>query len=1110
MFLKILIFIILIISVIYITNFIINTKTIFSTKEKSYNKKENLIKDNDNYSKPNKDAIINSNDNNKDIQYINELVKTEISNITQNIQDAKYTNYITTKIQNRLWDEYYLKNDDGDGDDIIDDDIIDDDADNINDDDDDNISDNIDIKKIILPYVYNNNNFLNNNNNNTTTNTTKKLLNTFSSDETILLINSLSLRLFEKDLNGNLSSIAALYFVKAKVLQGHLPVHITILFYKSLKNYNQALPPPICYMNTIIYTLGKPIILKEIFKHLIPGETYRIRILSTNHQHVFYDDTITVFSPLPEMIPLLVCQDAVLFKYNKFPLDSSYKHVIYNPDLFSLNYLVKYPYSIPTLGTIGSNILDPITGSSSGHLFLHTDPIQSNGYLVEDEKLNNYTNADLTLIKNPANPNENFVLLKMVTPITLPKLSPPLLLLQQHHPSQSKSSKLSHFKNIKGWIINYKSQDGTEYKQIYSLSAILDKYSFKSSILVSLEPFSNLEPTNLVTIWNTEDKIGIEKNNCIKPILNNHINNHNNNNNYYYYNNNNDDDDDNSDNITINITDTTSDNDNSGSDSGNCSSSSSSSNIITSDFPKSESFFQRDPYIIFDKLTREFVMLTFEIDASNVLLNPRWSFNPCHSFSRDRLLVINPQKYDWNSPFCSKVSIYKGVSGGQSFTRQQGILPLQSSIIVNKKNNLTSLHLPVINISGTKLAVQICRATEQDKKYEYSLVDIFKRSLPVETPFKLKSTDLYPCVLYTRIPPSSGGGDPSYLMHISTSYAGIGGDIFEVNDDDATTTTATTATTTTATTTTIPTVITTTTTAAAATITTTTITADDDDNINNKKNNSFVKLTNIINNLYTNKNNKPNDKNNNKCTIFAIGLTKHNGDAIPDKVVMALQSSLTGEIYITDNNGITISRSKNFIICNRGIIIISKDVQVDSSTQRWLGSIPFGLGPCKESGRNGILGNCVPLFTVDHVLEICKVFAYQSIHNPISKYYTLYLSNNSIQNRTVSNLGMNTIVALYLAPENQGKRIILNAIFIKSIRKGIFTVPSKESIGNGAENATVIIVLDRLIYTLMAELITSIEEQNQHFSQCGLFKPSSALLNDSFVKKHIDITKWRM
>jgi len=318
------------------------------------------------------------------------FIDREISHIVKDIDDKEHSSYIASKIRNRLYS-----------------------SDDRSDDVDDGYS---------------------------------------SSVNTVLSIKQVYIRLSEKGENNKIVSLSALYFTKANILRGNLPVSVRITFYRK--------DTPLCYMDTIIQSLGRPIVLKEISKCLIYGEIYRVRIESK--QAIFFDDFVLIDSPFPEMIPILICQDAILLKCNyKTQTVTPYKTVEYSSKLFSDIYLTNFPKLLPTVGvqTGRGNVLEPISGKTSGHCLLYAeDPIQFDGSLSFSYKSDGIMNADLTLIKNSANPIECYVLLKRLMPPT------------------------RTFSNIKGWVINYRSNEGTEYKQIFSLIASIEKYYPHSKI----------------------------------------------------------------------------------------------------------------------------------------------------------------------------------------------------------------------------------------------------------------------------------------------------------------------------------------------------------------------------------------------------------------------------------------------------------------------------------------------------------------------------------------------------------------------------------------------------------------------------------------------------
>lgn len=869
---------------------------------------------------------------------VDSFVNTEISHIVKDIDDKEHANYIASKIRNRVYDCCNVYD---------------------NDDDDNERSDNVEDDYS-------------------------------SSKDTLLSIKQVRIRMSEKGENNRIVSLSALYFLKASILRGRLPVSVRITFYRKDR--------PLCYMDTIIQSLGKPIVLKEISKCLIYGEIYRVRIES--RRTVFFDDFVLIDSPFPEMVPVLICQDAILLKCNyKTQTTTPFKAVEYNSKLFSGVYLTDFPKLLPTAGvqTGRDNILEPIPGKTSGHCLLYAkDPIRFDGSLsfFSDES-DGTTNADLTLIKSSANPIEYYVLLKRDSP---------------------QPTRRTHA-NIKGWVINYRSSEGAEYKQIFSLSASIEKYYPRSQIEIRPnEKLRDITPEDTVTVWNTDEKIGVDKPETGTATA--------------------------AETITVNGSKLFSRN---AKDKG-------------ISFPKDSSFFQRDPHIVLDRETGECVMVTLGFHE-DVALNPRWASSPCHFTSRDKLLVINPQRKHHLSPFVTSVRIYRGIPGGRSFTSQQGEA-LCSSVIVDRGDNLPSLHLPTISLPEERQRFCVHIQHKEPGTSRYSLIEHFPRSLPLETPLDVSSDRIYR--IYTRIP-SSGIASPTTA---NQTYANVGvinetdrpySDLANILDDDAE--------------------------------------GDGDDRAKHRERRT--------------------------CTIFAIGLvnTYSDGTSIPDTIVKAIRSSLPEVVSITDINGTEVVRSKNIIVNNSSVLIILKNIQIDGSSQRWISSTPFGLGPCKTSGRCGILGNWVPLYTVDHVLPICKVFSYRYADDSTARGFTVYLSNTCANGRSVSESGISEIVALYLSPEIQGKRIVLNAVAINcnangkdsnnstdSKRTKIFSIPSKESIGGGAEGATSIIILDRVVYALMAVVITKdVERERRHFARNGLFTARSVTLSEEFVRRHRNV-----
>lgn len=848
-----------------------------------------------------------------------QFIDHEITHVIKDINDPEHASYIASKIRSRLC-----------GNDCNHDDI-------------------------------NYHNIKNNNND------SLKHINVDSSGNTLLSIRGIHVRLTEKGENKKIISLSALYLIKANIIQGNLPISIRIIFYR-LDNKEA----PFCYMDTVIRSLGEPIILKEISKYLFCGENYRVRIESG--RYVFYDDIVHVDSPFPEMIPVLICRDAILLKCNS-QAESPYKMVEYSPSLFTLDYLTSFPKLLPNKGmrTNRQSVLEPIPGKTSGHRLLYAkDPICFDGSLsFSDDESDGIVNADLTLIKNAANPIECYVLLRRASPANLTTL------------------------NIKGWIVNYRSSDnGTEYKQIFSLTACIEKYY--SSSKFEIKPRENLrdiKPEKTVIVWNTDKKIGIE-----------------------HY-------DDNSNGVNTTAL--------------------SNDEMVV---PKDPSFFQRDPFIVLDKETGECIMITLGLgDNDSVPLNPRWASSPCSFTSRDNLLVINPQRNHHFSPFVSNVLIFRGVAGGHSFTSQQGKSHYSFVIVDRDNESLPSLHLPVI-LEKEKFCVHIQQQQDDESKTKYSLVENFPRSLPLET--TLDATSNFISKIYAREPSSTT------TSSFNKTYTSIG--IRSKSDSD----------------------------------------------------DAYNDLIDII------------DEDNEKrtCTVFAIGLRKSRFDESPisDTIARIIRSSIPDIVSVTDMGGIEIARSKNIIVNNTCILIILKNIHIDGSSQRWVSSTPFGLGPCKLSGRCGILGNRIPLYTVDHILPVCKVFSYRSAGNITAKNYTVYLSNTCANGRDVSVSDTSEIIALYLSSEMQGKRIVLNAVALKcntildddNKKPKIFLIPSKEMVGGGAEGATSIIILDRVIYVIMATVTTNIQEERRYFAKHGIFTPGSVILDDQFVRRHRNIMKY--
>nr|GBG35400.1 wsv216-like protein [Marsupenaeus japonicus endogenous nimavirus] len=843
---------------------------------------------------------------------LDDFIDQEIECIVKDIENEKHANYIASKIRERINHD---------------------------------VNDyNVDDKNKNIEYDNNNNN------------------NTSSSVITLLSIKQIHIRLSEKGENKEIVSLSALYLTRANISQGRLPVEVRITFYR--KNDKER---PLGYMDTTIRSLGRPIILKEISRCLIYGEIYRVCIKSK--QAIFYDDFVYIHSPFPEMVPILICQDAILLKCNKNQTASLYETVKYSPDLFSFKYLNNFPNLLPNLGIKANQFsnLEPIPGKTSGHCLLYAeDPIHFDGSLAFSDKSDGIVDAELTLIKNLSNPIEYYILLKRLSVI--------------NHSSS----------NIKGWIINHRSKDGAEYKQIFSVTACIEKYYSDSKIEIRpRERLRDLTIENSVTVWNTDEKIGIETGINDALFANRKVND-----------------------IAI---------------------------------PKDASFFQRNPYIVLDKETGECVMVTLHF-FDHVPLNPRWALNPCHFNSRNHLLVINPQRKNHLSPYVSNVLIYKGEPGGASFTSQQGESHC-SSVIVDRGKDLPSLSLPMVSLPGKQtFCVHIQHNEPRNDNICYSLIEKFPRSLPLETP--LDNSSKYICKIYTRIPSL----EIATKLTTNKTYANIGpNDITGLN-------------------------------------------------------NPYSDLANIIGGA---------DKEIKTCTVFAIGFMESDGSIISDTIVQAIRSSLPNIVSVTDTNGVEVVRSKDLIVNNTSVLILFKNIYIDGSSQRWISSTPFGLGPCKTSGRCGILGNWVPLYTVDHVLKICKVFPYRYADNVSAKGFTVYLSNTCTFGRSVSASNISEVIALYLSPEIQGKRIVLNAITVRcntaqddddQLKKTkIFSIPSKESIGGEAEGATSIIILDRVIYALMAMVTTNIIREKQHFARYGLFTSGSATLSEQFVKKHRNI-----
>nr|BDV49970.1 MAG: wsv216-like protein [Metapenaeopsis lamellata majanivirus] len=844
----------------------------------------------------------NNNNNNSIVTHdpnFNNFIEGQISYIVGDLKDRDHANYLSTKIRTRLWDD-----DD--------------------DDDDDEIH-----------HSHNNNN-----------------------NKHSLYIKEISIRLCEKGINDNTVRIAALYFIKAKVLHGKFPIRLRIKFYET--NSDSI----ICSLDTIIESLGKPIMLKEISNHLNHGQEYRVCIesdITSSSSLVLYDGIVHIHSPFPELIPILICRDTVLLKYINRYTSSIHNLIDYTPKLFTLHYLTQYPQLLPTLTKTfnQSNNFEPTPGNISGHCLLSIDPFQGSQPLSNGIINDNSINADLSILRNPANPIECFILLRNNS----------IEKNDEYHPE------------IKGWIINYKSTDGTEYRQIFSLSAAIDKYSSKSMIdIKTKERLADLKIQDSVTVWNTHDIIGIEKNNDTA--------------------------------LTTTTTTTTTTN---------------TTNNKKQNFPIDESFFQSDPYIVLDKVTGECVMLTLGID--NVLLNPRWAPSPCHVTSRDRLIVLNPKRKHHFSPHVSNLLIFKGLPGGHSFTRKQESIANHSSIIARFENS-KSLNLPVVSLPNGKDASLHFRHEELEN-CNYSIIDVFPRSLPIEIPLNYRGPlSHYPIVVYTKKPSKYSNNSYSHIRNI-----------LEKNPYE---------------------------------IIAKFIVGDKSNYILEKK----------------------------QCTIFAIGFTK----TISNLAVEMIYTSLIGTVSIVDTNGLCVASSDKIIVGNNGILIISNNIDINSSLQRWSNFIPFSLGPCKKSGQCGILGNWLPLYTVDKIVKICKVFRFRVFQNSNDVSFTIYLDSASINNSVAPCSDMLSMVALYLSPVVQGKRCILN---IAHVNTKVCIIPSKRSIGRGAESATSIIILDRIIYALMSEIkFTNLDREKDHFAKFGFFTPGSAYLDEHFAEKHIDITQF--
>nr|BDT62913.1 MAG: wsv216-like protein [Trachysalambria curvirostris majanivirus] len=891
--------------------------------EKKYKYVHNVYSNNsnDNYKNKNETSTLEVNktsneydDNNhiKDKTYTDDFIENEIINITKDITDKGFAAIIASQIRSRLHENKNSKNING-----------------------------------FLNYW-------------------KSSINSDKKNYSMLNIEEICVRLFDKGNNHNILSTSALYIIKADVIRGKLPIKVKITFFKETSPNI-----PLCYIDTIIYSLGKPIILKEISKCLNYGQIYRVCIESENM--ILYDKNIYIESPFIEMVPVFICQDVILLRYIKQMKSPIFNNVIYDSNLFTSKYIEKFPLLSPTLSTkMGqySNNMNPISGNNNGHYLLYAkDPIEYDNSLPLKDLLSTagMEDAELTLIKNPANPIEYYILLKRIS---------------QHY-------RLYH--NIKGWIINYKSHDGTDFRQIFSLSSNLEKYHERSYIEIrSAEKLCNITTHRNVKIWNTDNKIGIEEI-------------------------------DNKDKLTEK------------------------KELIDNKiyFPKNPSFFHRDPYIVIDKETGKFIMLTFGF-IDNISLNPRWAADPCYIRSPDNLITINPLRNDHKGQFISNVVLFNANIGGDSFTSNQG-KAIYSSITVQNTNKINS---PLLHLFRSSLPppdnVFIHIQNDNHAKYIYLLTEVFHKSLPIQN--KLDPNMLSQLVYMLGIK------TPTLMPYNNKTYASVG---FKKTLMDQ---------------------------------------------------NLYIDIVNMINFENTT----------NKLTIFALGLKylSKNETCMPNVVKRVIRSSLSEEVIITDRNGTELTRSKNILVDSNGIIIISNDVEIDGSVKRWASSTPFLLGSCKISGRIGILGNTVPVFTVDQVLDICKIFTYSIPEDAFKVGYTVYLSNTCLNERIVTDFGISDIVALYLSPKIQGKRIILNTVSLTHQKNNvdeknkIFIIPSKFSIGGGAEDATSLIILDRLVYALRAEIITDIFKEKQYFIQHGVYSPGSVTLDDTFVLKHRDIMNY--